>query len=698
MGARHGGIIMARKKEHKKPIKKSISQQDNAQAQQLLAQFHAIADRLHKSSTRAEVETALSDINNMPELAQMALLKALSRERDVDAADILQAVYEFGPVKAVRKEARRGLIGLQGSKIYPQWSWSTERIPAASFIPDSLADIILDDDEDEENDEEEIDRSDMPPEEVLTSFLENLTWRTDKLAYDLLASDSSMRSGLSKDEWVELHRSWAEEADPQWYRDSFSRELSPEQTAIDLPAALSGEDERNLRQFEVGWSMSMNDTPLNATMRELPLPTAINRETRRHWFWTTYMLVRERDEWRIQSMTDEVAKARNLSVAELQERVQQHAAYLDDFAKHHTPLELDEYLSEPDETAALEEARWRSGHVLAYYDALIEQEPQELGHYQLAAARSLALNDFERCLAYFDLMLERFSEHRDETLLQAGGIQIKFIRDLQDRLDIFEYEDELIDHIRERAEANLRESLSLKDTYMGHVLLSELLKDDDKRLDEAEEQLRQAKALAPDADTEAMVERDMGTLAMIREDYEQALEHYRRVAEIHPDSSKAWADIADAYNGMERFEEAEASYRHAIELNPDDVNLYIGLGTIYLANQENDRSRELWEEGLRANPDAVDFRYYLAMLLAEQGQFLRAQELLEEAEEIDPDSEMAFMIHTMLNAFKTTKLPAVNPDEQAPPVGETLVVARAPSGIKPPMKFSRAKAHKHKKR
>ncbi len=534
--------------------------------------------------------------------------------------------------------------------------------------------------------------------EVLTNFLENLTWAGYTSSYDLLATDSSIRGGLSRDEWVELHQAWEKEADPKGYRTNFSRKLPG--------------DEANLVKFEVGWSMSMSDTALNASIRELPLPTAINRETGRHWFWTTHTLGKEQDEWRVQSMTDEVAKARSLSIAELQKRVQQHGTYLDEFSKQHrgdvgarliapwggAPSDLDEYSQEPDEIAALEEARWRTGHILAYYDALIEQEPQELAHYQLAAMRSLALNEFERSLVYFDLMLERFPEMRGETLLQLAGIQIRFIRDLENRLDIYDYEDELIDRIHELAEANLRESIPLNDTSISHLLLAELLKDDDKRLDEAGEQLRQAKALAPDEEAEAMVEREMGTLAMIREEYEQALEHYSRVAEIHPDSPKAWADRADAYNGMEHFEEAEASYRHAIELKPDDINLYVGLSTIYMASQENDKSRELWEEALRANPDSANFRYYLAMTLAEQGQFQRAQELLEEAEEIDPDSEMAFMIDTMLNAFKTTKLPTVNPDEQAPPVGETLVVTHPLSGVRPPTKFSRKKAHKRKKK
>ena len=691
---------MARKKGGRTP---PVSQQDNEQAQRLLGQFHEIAQRLHESRSEAEVETALNEINGMPESAQIVLLKALSKERNVDGADILEAVYEFSPIKAVRKEARRCLIGLEESKIYPQWSWQVGRVPAVQSAPRYFPDAMVDyDDEDEEDDEEDIVESGMRPEDVLTRFLENMQWSTYKSSFDLLSPDSSLRNGLSKDEWVERRRIWAEEGRPQEYKTEFSRELDPEQTDIDLPASLNEEDVPELKKYEVGWSISITGTPLNEaamnwtpTIEELPVATAVYAETRRHWFWATYALVQEEGEWRIQSMTDEVAKAHTLSIEELHQRVQKHTRYLDEFSKKYSPSDLDDDSLDPDEISALEEARWRSGHTLAYYDALIEKAPLELANYELAAARSLALNDYERSLVYFELMLQHFPDRRAETLLQLGGIQVKFIQDLQDRL-LFGDEDELVRRLSELAEANLRESASLEDFYLTHLLLAGLLENNDERLDVAEEELRQAKALAPDETTKALVENNMGRLAMIREDYEQALEHYRRVAEIDTNNAKAWADIADAWSGLENFDEAEASYRHAIELKPDDVNMYVGLGTMYMTNQQPDRFRELWEEGLRANPDSADFRFYLAMALAENGEFQRAQTLLEEAEEIDPDHEMAFMINQMLNAFKTTKLPAVNADEQLPVAQIPVPERKQLSGVNPPTKFSKARKRKKK--
>src|SRR2546426_6559476 len=108
---------MTRKKE----TNSVVSQEDNAQVQHLLEQSHQIADNLHNSSSQEEAEAVLSDINSMPEASQLTLLKALSKEHDTDAADVLIAINELSPNKSIRKEARRSLIRLEGAKVYPGW-------------------------------------------------------------------------------------------------------------------------------------------------------------------------------------------------------------------------------------------------------------------------------------------------------------------------------------------------------------------------------------------------------------------------------------------------------------------------------------------------------------------------------------------------------------------------------------------------
>src|ERR1700730_15504685 len=120
---------MTRKKE----TDTDVSEEDNAQVQHLLGQFHQLAGNLHSSSSQEEAGAVLSDINTMPEASQLALLKALSKEHDTDAADVLIAINELSPNKSIRKEARRSLIRLEEAKVYPGWNPPVSHTPAIQF-------------------------------------------------------------------------------------------------------------------------------------------------------------------------------------------------------------------------------------------------------------------------------------------------------------------------------------------------------------------------------------------------------------------------------------------------------------------------------------------------------------------------------------------------------------------------------------
>src|SRR5438128_3600076 len=125
-------MVKAMAKKKTKPI--SILQEDNIQAQHLLEQYHQVAHNLRLSTDLEQAEAALTEINNMPEGAQIALLKALSKEQHTDAADVLLAINELSPTKSVRKEARRSLIRLEGARIYPRW-----KLP----VPQPFAPVVL---------------------------------------------------------------------------------------------------------------------------------------------------------------------------------------------------------------------------------------------------------------------------------------------------------------------------------------------------------------------------------------------------------------------------------------------------------------------------------------------------------------------------------------------------------------------------
>lgn len=116
---------MTRKKENNA----LLSVEENAQVQQILAQFQLLAADLYQSSNQEQAETALATITSLSETAQMALLKELSRLHTADAAAILLAINALSPNKNIRKEARRSLIRLEEAKIYPDWQPPVTRAP-----------------------------------------------------------------------------------------------------------------------------------------------------------------------------------------------------------------------------------------------------------------------------------------------------------------------------------------------------------------------------------------------------------------------------------------------------------------------------------------------------------------------------------------------------------------------------------------
>src|SRR6266550_9466695 len=133
---------MAKKKKEQKV---SISQGDEAQARAVLEKYHNLAGKLRSSKDQKQAEEALSTVSGLPEAAQMALLKALSREHHHDAADLLVAINALSPLKSVRKEARRSLLRLEEARIYPHWEPPIERLsPVEAVQMQSVNSMVTD--------------------------------------------------------------------------------------------------------------------------------------------------------------------------------------------------------------------------------------------------------------------------------------------------------------------------------------------------------------------------------------------------------------------------------------------------------------------------------------------------------------------------------------------------------------------------
>ncbi|GAC1357275.1 MAG: hypothetical protein NVS4B11_06900 [Ktedonobacteraceae bacterium] len=722
----------------------TISEEENIQLQNLLERYQELAQQIRSSTTQAQAETALTDITSLSEAVQMALLKALSKEQTIDAADILTALNAFSPSKEVRKEARRSLLRLDAAKIYSRWTPPIEQVSAIrvnvsnpprfwqgvvtqtrdegevqlvlcweqgydysevrmfSFLLDfwregikdifveakgkraienrlndmrtklaevhvvdctlaegkrlieealsvntwrgiephkeyrnylsSINQLILQVAEPGEDKGKTFINPEVEEQEAIVNFLGAWSLGDYGLAYDLLTEGSSIRNGLSRAEWIEQHRAWYDEAHPARLELGFIHERVHSQSALWLPTTVVGRPSSQ-KSIEFGWSIETIDTPLGGTLRELPMGTAINKETGRHWFWTSYTVEHTPNGWRIQQSTDEGANVQGLSITELQTRIKEYEDAIEAKVKQR----------DEDVNAFMEELAWRVTQLLHLYDALIVKLPLDRQVHEDAYGQAVFVGNPERIVVYIERMIQRFPEKKGELLRRLGasfvGLAYNYAqRGMPERETLF----------LTRAETALREAIEMQDTALGRLLLGELYISMERN-DDAEAELLKAKSMPTTPDEEKTVEAGLGNIAMRRERMDEAIPHYQRVAEIDPNYAGIWFNLGFANRLIGNFAEAEVAYKRAIEVEPTDIRPYSELMAIYMNKPDKEKAREIIEQGVRNNPESAHLHALFATVLLELGETRDAQRELQVAESLDASLEIVQSVRKYVN-------------------------------------------------
>ena len=741
-------------KKSQQPI---IPQGDDAHVQHLLEQRHSVAEALRGSSSRIQAETALAGITSNAEGMQLALLKALAKQRDVDAADVLLALNELAPAKAVRKEARRGLIQLAGGKIYPSWTPEPERpvvAPVASYTPrfwkglvplirergeieiilcweqgfeygevrmmrfvlafwkngiagfqtedatrrhieahlnemesgireaigeevsvvdctlaearrlilealivnrvrkaslpkdyrhylPTIQQLVFDAQDAGEDRGRTFINPNLEPDDVVTDAIGSWSLGDFGLFYDLLTPDNPIREGLSREEWMERRYEWAGEAHPAHLEVMVVREREHSQSALWLPGSVLSGRAASRRDVEACWSLELTETQLGGTLLEMPMGTAVLRETRRHWFWTSYTLVLEDGSWRIQRVTDEGASVQGLPIAELQKRLKEHDDAIEQIVQTKEP-------TDPDSQKNYEEIIWRSIESMHYLDALLGKLPLDFQVYADATGRATSIGNNERAKVYLDQWTTHFPhDYRYPTILQQLGAVESTLSGQYDEIGLQERSDRFLS----LAETHLREALEKDRTPLAYALLSEV-KVLQGELDEAQRLLETALTENPTREVEVEIENDLGNLSINRERYEEALRHFMRVIELNPRHEHSWFNVARTYRLLKNDAEAEVYYLRAIEEEPQNPAAFSEHGGIYIGKKELQKAYAVVEQGVRLHPRSAHLRALLAAILLDMGEMRRGQAVLEEAERLDPEAEMVQMVRQILDSMK----------------------------------------------
>lgn len=498
---------------------------------------------------------------------------------------------------------------------------------------------------------------------IVTGFIEAEVERNFKLAYAHLAKDSELSEGLAAQEWISRRQQWAAEAQPDALMPGFIEVVESRKPKLWLPNPLSRSKTDDHKEIEVSWSIMLNTDATQLQLPELPRATAFYKENQRYWFWAIFSLVKEEEGWRIQNISDEGTNVQTLSINELQARIKEEDKQLSDITKKHAP-------TDPDALKYLGEVMRHAMKAIYYDDALITKLPLDETLYMDAASRSLMLGEHERSLSYLERVAELFPAHKAEKLREIAAIQVEMseayyeleAEDFDDDEDEDEDEDDNVvdsepshsDHFLELAKASLKESLSIEDNAIAHIILADLVIEssaDNEELDEAEDHLLQAQSLTEDPSQLAHIENSLAEIDLDREQYEHALRHFEQVLETDESFPDIWYNIGKTHQVLGNEEECVRAFNKAIELDPTDEKNYSALGEVYVKDGRVAQARAAVERGLQAIPDSPTLLVMLSTTYFTEDPH-HAEDLLEKAESLAPGLEIVTAYRELFDSVK----------------------------------------------
>lgn len=150
------------------------------------------------------------------------------------------------------------------------------------------------------------------------------------------------------------------------------------------------------------------------------------------------------------------------------------------------------------------------------------------------------------------------------------------------------------------AQAALSRALAAHPLHVpAHLTFSRMLQANGSRVEEVEQWLRRAVALAPN---DPHAHKHLGQLLLEQDRVEEAVGSWLRAALLDSTDHTAAFNAATALRLAGRNQHAETFYRRAVQLQPKDVASHRNLGAILHLNGKLDEARKHYEEALALAP------------------------------------------------------------------------------------------------
>lgn len=97
-----------------------------------------------------------------------------------------------------------------------------------------------------------------------------------------------------------------------------------------------------------------------------------------------------------------------------------------------------------------------------------------------------------------------------------------------------------------------------------------------------------------------------GIEAYEREQFDRAIDLFRRALALDPDNDTFHCNLAVACGEKGLDEDAFAEYQRTLALNPANVTALVNLGYLYSEQERYEEARDCWERAIRAAPDSAE--------------------------------------------------------------------------------------------
>ena len=122
--------------------------------------------------------------------------------------------------------------------------------------------------------------------------------------------------------------------------------------------------------------------------------------------------------------------------------------------------------------------------------------------------------------------------------------------------------------------------------------------------------------------------RNMGQIALEKEQFDQAVKLLRKALEIRPNAADLRSDIAKALMDSGRYAEAITELQQEIKVFPSSFTAHFQLAEAYRQQKEYDKAIQHYEQTIRLEPEHRHAHYGLAMVYTRMGQRDKAREHL----------------------------------------------------------------------